>query len=169
MDPGVVDMSNRDRRVAANQRQNRATELRLGRTAPRPDWPRERVTESHAHWLRTEQPCDTRRGAHMTSTHSWNHEPVTANSDSTLRGQRLDRPQMARAVEFVQRVLGCSDGTWYPSRLLEEEAEYRGISKYWVQRAKDRLGVKSRKNTSKPGEPWECWLPVQETDAWFGF
>jgi hypothetical protein len=90
----------------------------------------------------------------------WEAEPVDIDADTLLSSAKIGRPSQKRdrAKDFLECIL--ADGE-VPAETVREAAEEQGISEKTLQRAKDALGVESRKE-GQPGQhgQWFWSLPA---------
>lgn len=92
----------------------------------------------------------------------WESEPIDADADSLLSASKSSRPTRKRetAEEFLRNIL--ANGEVAQKEILQSAKEW-DISETTLQRAKKKLGVKSR-HDGQPGEEG-CWLwssPVED-------
>ena len=100
---------------------------------------------------------------HTGGSHGFD-ESVTHDAILVMGAAQYDgrpSPQLDKAMNFLLEML--KDGKPVRQKELEEQAHQAGHAWRTVQRAKDRLGVESRKRTKEedPETPWEWWLTVK--------
>jgi hypothetical protein len=82
----------------------------------------------------------------------WDRDPVTVDADEAFGSSRADSPAIDRAKDFLLGQL--ADGEWQPAKTLIDAAAARGISDSTLKRARDKLGVKWRKEGFSGGFVW---------------
>lgn len=88
---------------------------------------------------------------------AWENEPVSMTADEALAVESDDRSATDEAMDFLRELL--ADGPMKASE-AQKEARLAGISEKPLRRAREKLGIKPRKDTFSG--PWVWALSVHE-------
>ena len=92
----------------------------------------------------------------------WDTEAVTMTADEALTAPKGGRSAgVEEAMDFLEETL-AGGSKW--SRVVEQEAQVRGISPNTLRRAREKLHVIARKKGPKGDQKWLWELPDAQCD-----